>query len=288
MRIWFVDQPYKRKLIYWDMIFDEERSGDRANFESDDLPGIDDYDGEKAQASYIRSFDTAIECANNRVPLSTVLQKIHESALGEVNWKKAMAELENDEFALKTEYSSGSYRPEMTTRLTLAHARKGIVYDIPRSEQAQELIKELDDFLERQIDCTERCSDEYYDLAAAVSILTFISQPFLGGNKRAMRPEISYILTRGGLTGRWLDGDENFKQVFKDTWADLVAEFQKTIDDKSAEDISDYDEVWCQYWKEKIITKEILKDPGIHTFAKAIKFAPYLGHSLQQKVVGQS
>ena len=264
--------------------FGEESDSQKYAFDTDDLPSPNDRDSEKSASAYAKSFDIAMECAKQEKSLPEVLKKIHEVAIGEVNWKRTMAELESVEFANETDSTSGNFRPEMSSRLTIAHGRKGVVYDIPRVREATQLINELNTMLQDRIQVTQRVSDEYFELAAAVSLLTYISQPFLGGNKRTVRPEITYVLTRVGLTGKWLDIDESFKQPFKDSWANLVLEFQETIDGKDADKVEDYDEIWLKFWSDKVKSGEILSDPNVHQFANAIRNAPHYDYAQRQKV----
>ena len=189
--------------------FGEESDSQKYAFDTDDLPSPNDRDSEKSASAYAKSFDIAMECAKQEKSLPEVLKKIHEVAIGEVNWKRTMAELESVEFANETDYTSGNFRPEMSSRLTIAHGRKGVVYDIPRVREATQLINELNTMLQDRIQVTQRVSDEYFELAAAVSLLTYISQPFLGGNKSYMGDGL--LVNSGKFDG--MDSEKAKKEI---------------------------------------------------------------------------
>ncbi len=210
-----IETSDKPRIIFGDIHLDSNE----ATFTTDHLPNVDTYRAQQIPYAYISAFEIAINNSSDENSLTNTMQRLHADALGEVNWKKTIAELEGAEYATNSNYQSGDLRRGMPTRLTFAYAAKGVVYDAPMPEQSIEILGDLDALLNKQVSLIKKTSDDYFDLAATISIVTFLSHPFLGGNKRVIRPLITNILTRGGLVGRWLEGDEKFINDFKETWS---------------------------------------------------------------------
>lgn len=266
------------KIVFGDVGNNKERP----IFSTDHLPKVDSYNNVRILQAYLQAFELGID--NKDKGLESILKILHLDALGGVNWKNIVYDFEGAELALNTNYSSGQFRNELPTRLSFAYGAKGVVYDAPMPEKAIKIINTLDDFLNIQANRLERVSDDYFDLAAMTSIVTFLAHPFLGGNKRVIRPLITNILARGGLTGRWLEGDQGFIESFKETWSNMVLDFQSYIGGENADDIPNYDVRWLEYWQHKIKSGEILKDINIKNFANKIKTAPIYLESMSRKI----
>lgn len=271
----------KKKIVF----SPEIENLSRIVFDSDDLPGVDDYQSKKLVEAYLRSFNAAVEKAQGEMRLAVVLKNIHKVALGGVNWKRTIAFLESSGFAEKYDYQSGNFRLGLPTRLSFANAFSGVEYDCPDAKTSAEMVDTVDDFVSRNTEKIDRCDERYFSLASASALLIFLSHPFPGGNKRVIRPMINHILTKGGLVGRWLEGDSDFREKFKSAWTGLVESFQRNTGLERAEDDPEYDRKWFEYWKDKLDTDQIFKSNEVKDLADIIKKAPYYTHSLMQKAV---
>ncbi|MFH1561658.1 MAG: hypothetical protein ABID04_03725 [Patescibacteria group bacterium] len=267
------------------IVFAGDKGEDLADivFDDDDLPKVDLLQLDRVETSYLTSFREALSCARETGLVDT-LSKIHNRALGDVNWQRTIATWEGPRFAKECGYLSGVLRTEIPTQLTIASAENALVYYPPVGKPIADFLSQLEAMFDCRIKLLDRASPEYFKLAAEVSLMVFLTHPFVGGNKRTIRPLTNYILTRGGLTGRWLEGDGVFKKSFKEAWVGLARKFQQETNIESPADSQDYSRVWYDYWLQKLRDGEIGNSTEVEILAEAIRQAPYYDYALMQKV----